>query len=102
MNVIVDKSDNLELYTNTETGDIHYNVTEVVLNLQIAQGSVKLDKLFNDDEVMTNATNLFLNQNWKELEPEIKSEIERVASKEAAKILNRPFNTYPVKVLLPD
>ena len=90
-----------ERYQNRKTEKTHFRVTNFYVNFDVGKASIHLDNLFNGDETLANAMNLFLNDNWKTVTGEIKPVLEDTVSTLFKAFSNKIYSQYPLDVLLP-
>jgi len=90
-----------ERYLSQKTGETHYRVTDFYVDFDIKQASIHLDNLFNGDTTLSDAMNLFLNDNWKIVAAEIKPALENAVSKIFKTFSNKIYSKFPLDTLLP-
>jgi len=90
-----------ERYLSQKTDKIHYRVTDFYVDFDIKQASIHLDNLFNGDATLSDAMNLFLNDNWKIVAAEIKSPLENTVSEIFKTFSNKIYSKFPLDTLLP-
>ncbi|KAG5327741.1 TAKT protein, partial [Pseudoatta argentina] len=90
-----------EHYQSRRTDETHYSVTDFYVDLDVGQANIHLDNLFNGDDILSNAMNLFLNDNWKIVVAEIKPALENTISEIFKTISNKFYSKFPLDTLLP-
>lgn len=91
----------LERYRNERTGLIHQKVDDIYVDFEIGHATVRLDNLFNGDETLSAAMNLFLNENWSTVITEIRPKLEETVAMLVTNFTNTIFSVFPEDVLLP-
>ncbi|XP_043589497.1 protein takeout-like [Bombus pyrosoma] len=91
----------LERYRNERTGLIHQKVEDIYVDFEIGHATVRLDNLFNGDETLSAAMNLFLNENWGTVITEIRPKLEETVAMLVTNFTNTIFSVFPEDVLLP-
>ncbi|XP_044750407.1 uncharacterized protein LOC123310806 [Coccinella septempunctata] len=82
-------------------GEIYFNIKDFYIDFNIGHATIQLDNLFNGDEELGEAMNLFLNDNWKNVANEIKPVLEDTIASIFKKFSNKIYHKYPLSVLLP-
>lgn len=90
-----------ERYQSKKTGEIHYRVIDFYVDFNVGHANIYLDNLFNGDVTLSNAMNLFLNDNWKILAAEIKPALENTVSDMFKTFSNKIYSMFPMDTLLP-
>ncbi|XP_012275261.1 protein takeout [Orussus abietinus] len=90
-----------ERYQDRKTEKSHFRVTDFYVDFDVGHASVHLDNLFNGDETLADAMNLFLNDNWKTVAAEIKPALEDTVSSLFKNFSNKIYSKYPLDTLLP-
>ncbi|XP_077269061.1 protein takeout [Temnothorax americanus] len=90
-----------ERYQSRETGETHYRVTDLYVDFDVGQANIHMDNLFNGDSTLSNAMNLFLNNNWDIVEAEIKPALENAVSEIFKTFSNKIYSKFPLDTLLP-
>lgn len=90
-----------EHYRSQKTGETYYRVTDLYVDFNVGQANIYLDNLFNGDSTLSNAINLFLNNNWDVVKAEIKPALENTVSEIFKTFLNKIYSKYPIDTLLP-
>ncbi|KAL7294600.1 hypothetical protein TKK_0011906 [Trichogramma kaykai] len=90
-----------ERYNNPATDLTHFRVIEFYCDFDVGHAGVHLENLFNGDETLADAMNLFLNDNWKTVAAEIKPALEETVSKLFKDFSNKIYAKYPMDTLLP-
>ncbi|KYQ52578.1 Protein takeout [Trachymyrmex zeteki] len=90
-----------ERYQSRRTDETHYRVTDFYVDLDVGQANIHLDNLFNGDDTLSNAMNLFLNDNWKIVTAEIKPALENTISEIFKTFSNKFYSKFPLDTLLP-
>lgn len=90
-----------ERYQDSRTNKIHFRVSEFYVDFDVGHASIQLDNLFNGEETLADAMNLFLNDNWKTVAAEMKPALEDTVSKLFKTLSNNIYSKYPIDVLLP-
>lgn len=90
-----------ERYQDRKTEKTHFRTTEFYVDFDVGHASIHLDNLFNGDETLADAMNLFLNDNWKTVAAEIKPALEETVSSLFKTFSNKIYSKYPLDVLLP-
>ncbi|XP_001607003.1 protein takeout-like [Nasonia vitripennis] len=90
-----------EKYQNQRTDKTHFRVNEFYCDFDVGHASIHLDNLFNGDETLADAMNLFLNDNWKLVAAEMKPALEDTVSRLFKSFSNKIYAKYPVDTLLP-
>ncbi|XP_012263654.3 protein takeout-like [Athalia rosae] len=83
---------------NKET---YFRVTDFYVDFNVGHASIHLDNLFNGDETLADAMNLFLNDNWQTVAAEIKPALEDTVAELFKDFANRIYSKYPYEVLSP-
>ena len=91
----------MERYRNQETGRIHQRVDDIYVDFEIGHATLHLDNLFDGDETLSSAMNLFLNENWKTVVAEIKPKLEETIGDLIKNFTDSIFSAFPEDVLLP-
>lgn len=90
-----------ERYQSRKTNETHYRVTDFYVDFDIGQANIHLDNLFNGDSTLSNAMNLFLNNNWKAVAAEMKPALENTVSEIFKMFSNKIYSKFPLDTLLP-
>jgi len=90
-----------ERYLSQKTGKIHLRVSDFYVDLKMGHVSIYLDNLFNGDRVMSDAMNLFLNNNWEVVAAEMKPALEQTISELFKAFSNKIYSKFPMDTLLP-
>ncbi|KAG7200226.1 hypothetical protein KM043_017703 [Ampulex compressa] len=90
-----------ERYQDRRTGETHYRVNDFYVDFDVGHVSIHLDNLFNGDDTLSDAMNLFLNDNWKAVTAEIKPALEETVCDLFKKLSNKIYSKYPLDTLLP-
>lgn len=90
-----------ERYQNQLTHKTHFRVNEFYCDFDVGHASIHLDNLFNGDETLADAMNLFLNDNWKLVAAEMKPALEDTVSRLFKSFSNKIYSQYPIDTLLP-
>ena len=90
-----------ERYQDRQQRDEHFRVTEFYCDFEVGHASIHLDNLFNGDETLADAMNLFLNDNWRTVAAEIKPALEDSMSRIFLNFSNKIYSKYPIDSLLP-
>lgn len=91
----------LTRYCNERTGLIHERVEDIYVDFEIGYATVYLDNLFDGDETLSAAMNLFLNDNWNMVIAEIRPKLEETIATLIMDFTNVIFSMFPENVLLP-
>ncbi|XP_015604816.1 uncharacterized protein LOC107272305 [Cephus cinctus] len=91
-----------EHYQDRKTGKTHSRVTDFYVDFDVGHASVQLENLFNGDETLADAMNLFLNDNWKTVAAEIKPALEDTVAELFKNFSNKIYSKYPLETLLPE
>lgn len=91
-----------ERYRVPRTGKEHWRVIEFFCDFDVGNARVHLDNLFNGDETLADAMNLFLNDNWKTVAAEIKPALELSVQRLFKSFANKLFSKYSIDTLLPE
>ncbi|XP_076238612.1 protein takeout [Calliopsis andreniformis] len=91
----------MERYRNEKNGRIHQRVGDIYVDFDIGRATVHLDNLFDGDQTLSGAMNLFLNQNWKTVIVEIKPKLEETIGELIKNYTDTIFAQFPEDVLLP-
>ncbi|KOX75423.1 Protein takeout [Melipona quadrifasciata] len=91
----------LTRYWDQRTGLIHQRVEYIYVDFDIGYATVYLDNLFDGDETLSAAMNLFLNDNWNTVIAEIKPKLEETIATLIMDFTNVIFSMFPEDVLLP-
>lgn len=81
--------------------ETYFNVEDFFVDFDIGHATIQLDNLFNGDEELGEAMNLFLNDNWRSVASEIKPVLEDTIAAIFKKFSNKIYHKYPLDVLLP-
>ncbi|XP_070162436.1 protein takeout [Polyergus mexicanus] len=90
-----------ERYQSQKTGEIHYRVIDFYVDFDVGNANIYLDNLFNGDGTLSNAMNLFLNDNWNVVAAEIKPALENTVSDMFKTFSNKIYSKFPLDTLLP-
>ncbi|GAB1869770.1 Protein takeout-like protein [Camponotus japonicus] len=90
-----------ERYQSKKTGEIHFRVIDLYVDFDVGHANIYLDNLFNGDGTLSNAMNLFLNDNWKIIAAEIKPALENTVSDMFKTFSNEIYSMFPMDTLLP-
>jgi len=90
-----------ERYQSKKTGEIHFRVIDLYVDFDVGHANIYLDNLFNGDGTLSNAMNLFLNDNWKIIAAEIKPALENTVSDMFKTFSNEIYSMFPMNTLLP-
>ncbi|XP_026675635.1 protein takeout-like, partial [Ceratina calcarata] len=90
-----------ERYQDEVTGSVHQRVDDIYVDFEIGHAVVYLDNLFDGDETLSAAMNLFLNDNWSTVIAEIKPKLEETIARLVRDFTNTIFEVFPEDVLLP-
>lgn len=90
-----------ERYHSQKTDEIHYRVTDFNLDLDIGYANIHLENLFDGEDILSNAMNLFLNDNWKIVLTEIKPILEETFSEFFKTLSNKIYSKFSLNTLLP-
>ncbi|KOC69868.1 Protein takeout, partial [Habropoda laboriosa] len=91
----------LQRYSNERTGLVHQRVEDIYVDFNIGHATVHLDNLFDGDETLSAAMNLFLNDNWKTVIAEIRPKLEETIADIVKNFADSIFTVFPEDVLLP-
>ncbi|CAL7939394.1 unnamed protein product [Xylocopa violacea] len=84
-----------------EIGLIHQMVDDIYVDFEIGHATVHLDNLFDGDETLSAAMNLFLNDNWSTVIAEVRPKLEEIIAELIRNFANTIFSIFPEDVLLP-
>lgn len=90
-----------ERYKSRKTDQIHYRVIDFYVDFDVGDVNINLDNLFNGDDTLSNAMNLFLNDNWKIVAAEIKPALENNVADIFKTFSNKIYSKFPLDTLLP-
>ncbi|XP_011687610.1 PREDICTED: protein takeout-like [Wasmannia auropunctata] len=90
-----------ERYQSKKTGETHYRVIDFYADIDVGHANIHLDNLFNGDSTLSNAMNLFLNNNWKIVAAEVKPALENAVSEIFKTFSNKIYSKFPFDTLLP-
>ena len=90
-----------ERYIDRSTAKTHFRVVEFYCDFDVGHAGIHLDNLFNGDETLADAMNLFLNDNWKIVSAEVKPALEDTVSRLFKSFSNKLYAKYPIDTLLP-
>lgn len=90
-----------ERYYSEKTNETHYRITDLYIDFDIGQANVHLDNLYDGDNILSNAMNLFLNDHWDAVEAEIKPALENTISEIFKTFSNKIYAKFPLDTLLP-
>lgn len=91
----------LTRYCDERTGLIYQRVEDIYVDFDIGYATVHLDNLFDGDETLSAAMNLFLNDNWNTVIAEIRPKLEETIATLTMDFTNVIFSMFPENVLLP-
>ncbi|CAK9807231.1 Protein takeout [Anthophora plagiata] len=91
----------LQRYTNDRTGLVHQRVEDIYVDFNIGHATIQLNNLFDGDETLSAAMNLFLNDNWKIVVAEIRPKLEETIADIVKNFADAIFTVFPEDVLLP-
>ncbi|XP_076172811.1 protein takeout [Ptiloglossa arizonensis] len=91
----------MERYLNQNTGQTHQRVNDIYVDFEIGHVNVELDNLFDGDDTLSGALNLFLNDNWRTIVAEIRPKLEETIGDLIKDFANEIFSEFPEDVLLP-
>ncbi|XP_057661464.1 protein takeout-like [Diorhabda carinulata] len=97
----IDATVTLRVEKIKKNDNIYYNVKDFYINFDIAEANIRFEDLFNGDQDLGEAMNLFLNDNWKQIANEIKPVLEDNIAMILKKFANKIFHKYPRNILLP-
>ncbi|XP_066247839.1 protein takeout-like [Euwallacea similis] len=83
-------------------GEQFFNIAECVIDFDIRDARLRFENLFNGNEELGDAINLFLNDNWKTVADEIKPVLEDRLAEIFKRFSNKIFHKYPIKTLFPE
>ncbi|XP_063223854.1 protein takeout-like [Bacillus rossius redtenbacheri] len=83
-------------------GKTYYQVTDLRFRLDIGNASMHLSDLFNGDQMLGDAMNTFLNENWKTVAMEIRPLIEETIAATIKDMSNRIYSSTSMDVLMPE
>nr|XP_013111117.1 unnamed protein product [Stomoxys calcitrans] len=84
-----------DMKPNEKKGKIHAVVEHVKFNIEPDQIKFRLDNLFNGDKTLGDNINLFLNENWRELYAETKTNLLKPSSIVMKNIINSFLDNHP-------
>ncbi|CAD6236485.1 GSCOCG00008207001-RA-CDS [Cotesia congregata] len=90
-----------ERYQNNIDNNTYYRICDVLIDFDVGNASVHLDKLFNGDQTLSSGMNLFLKDNWKIITEDIKPGIADNIADLLKKYSEKIFSKYSLDVLLP-
>ncbi|KAK2576588.1 hypothetical protein KPH14_005258 [Odynerus spinipes] len=90
-----------ERYYERKTEKLHFRVIDFYVDFNVGHASIHLDNLFNGDQTLADAMNLFLNDNWKMVAAEIKPALEETIADLFKTFSNKIYGKYPLDTLLP-
>lgn len=79
----------------TRNGKVYLKPENVKLSFTLSKMTFRLTNLFNGDKVLSDNTNLFLNENWKEVFTEIRKSVFTAFAQLAENVLNKIFAKIP-------
>ena len=91
----------LTRYCDDRTELIYQRVEDIYIDFDIRYATVYLDNLFDGDETLSAAMNLFLNDNWNMVIAEIRPKLEETIATLIMDFTNVIFSMFPENVLLP-
>ncbi|XP_046833682.1 protein takeout-like [Vespa crabro] len=91
----------LERYHEPKTNQEHFRVNDIYVDYNIHNVKLHLNDLFDDDKILTDVMNLFLNDNWKLIANKFKPILEETVAGKFKTIMNNIFSKYPIDTLLP-
>lgn len=90
-----------ERYQSQSTNETHYRVIDFYVDFDVGHANINLENLFNGDNTLSDAMNLFLNSNWKMIAAEIKPALENTVSELFKTFANEIYSKFPLDTLLP-
>lgn len=81
--------------STTRNGKTYLKVDNAKLSFTLSRMILYLGNLYNGDKALGDNTNLFLNENWQEVFPEIKKSVFSAFGQIAENVLNNVFNKVP-------
>ncbi|XP_029169662.1 protein takeout-like [Nylanderia fulva] len=90
-----------ERYKSRKTDEIHYRVIDFYVDFDVGNANINLDNLFNGDDTLSKAMNLFINDNWKIVAAEIKPALENTVADIFKTFSNKIYSKFPMDTLLP-
>ncbi|XP_046420963.1 protein takeout-like [Neodiprion fabricii] len=91
-----------EDYANSKDGNkTYFRVTDFFVDFNVGHATIHLDNLFNGDETLADAMNVFLNDNWKTVAAEMKPALEDAVAELFMDFANRIYAKFPKDVLFP-
>ncbi|XP_012219403.1 protein takeout-like [Linepithema humile] len=90
-----------ERYQSQNTDETHYRVIDFYVDFDVGHANINLENLFNGDNTLSDAMNLFLNNNWKMVAAEIKPALENTVSELFKTFANKIYSKFPLDTLLP-
>ncbi|XP_033333421.1 protein takeout [Megalopta genalis] len=91
----------MQRYRNQATGLIHQRVGDIYVDFEMDHASMHLDNLFDGDQTLSGAMNLFLNENWRSVVAEVKPKLEEKIGELIKNFTDTIFSEFPEDVLLP-
>ncbi|XP_019867008.1 protein takeout [Aethina tumida] len=82
--------------------ETYFNIKDFTVDFNIGKAEIQLNNLFNGDQELGEAMNLFLNDNWNHVANEIKPVLEDTIATLFKKFANKIFHKYPLDQLLPE
>ena len=80
-------------------GKEYFQVKKLKTDFTTTKFRIRLNNLFNGDKALGETMNKFLNDNWKDILPEIKPSINHSYGKVFVKIISSVFSTIPYNEL---
>ncbi|KZC13441.1 PREDICTED: protein takeout-like [Dufourea novaeangliae] len=90
----------MERYRSEEMGQFHRRVNDIYVDFEMGHATIYLDNLFDGDQTLSGAMNLFLNDNWRAVIAEIKPKLEETIGVFIKDFTNRIFAVFPEDALL--
>lgn len=81
--------------STTKNGKVYLKPENTKLSFTLTKMVLHLGNLYNGDKALGDNTNLFLNENWQEVFPEIKKSVFSAFSQIAENVLNNVFTKVP-------
>lgn len=91
-----------QVSTNEKPSGTHLRVDSLDLNLAIKKPRLSVSKIFNNNRILTEATNLFLKENGHEVLRALQPQLQSKLSREFVGIANQLLDNVPIHFFLKD
>lgn len=91
----------MRLKTSVETrnNQDYLHVNKVLVNFNTTRVYMKMDNLFNGDKLLSDTTNAFVNENWRDVVHELKPALQASIGRINRDMMQPLFDKFPYKDL---